>query len=63
MRTLRKTRNLEVVQTLLGHTDIKATVTFYTEALAEDLREAMEKTWVRARERKPQEKPRRSEKP
>ena len=44
MRTLRKTRNLEVVQTLLGHTDIKATVTFYTEALAEDLREAMEKT-------------------
>ncbi|WP_316158741.1 MULTISPECIES: site-specific integrase [unclassified Bradyrhizobium] len=42
MRTLRKTRNLKVVQTLLGHTDIKTTATFYTDALVEDLREAME---------------------
>jgi integrase len=44
MRTLRKTRNLKVVQKLLGHTDIKTTAEFYTDALVDDLREAMEET-------------------
>lgn len=44
MRTLRKTRNLRVVQELLGHTDIKTTATFYTAATVEDVREAMEET-------------------
>lgn len=44
MRTLRKTRNLRVVQELLGHTDIKTTATFYTAANVEDLRQAMEET-------------------
>lgn len=53
MRTLRKTRNLKVVQTLLGHTDIKTTATFYTDALVEDLREAMEEASERLNERKP----------
>lgn len=47
MRTLRKTRNLKTVQKMLGHTDIKTTATFYTDALVEDLREAMEETSVR----------------
>jgi len=42
MRTLRKTRNLKAVQKLLGHTDIRTTSLFYTDALVEDLREAME---------------------
>jgi integrase len=44
MRTLRKTRNLRVVQELLGHTDIKTTATFYTTALVDDVRAAMEET-------------------
>jgi integrase len=44
MRTLRKTGNLKVVQTLLGHADIKTTATFYTDATVEDLRAAMEQT-------------------
>ncbi|MFK4622532.1 tyrosine-type recombinase/integrase [Bradyrhizobium diazoefficiens] len=44
MRTLRKTGNLKVVQTLLGHADIKTTATFYTDATVEDLRQAMEAT-------------------
>ncbi|WP_315759345.1 tyrosine-type recombinase/integrase [Bradyrhizobium sp. SZCCHNRI2007] len=52
MRTLRRTRNLKVVQTLLGHTDIKTTATFYTDALVEDLREAMEETSYRKPARK-----------
>ncbi|WP_316214343.1 site-specific integrase [Bradyrhizobium sp. SZCCHNR2032] len=47
MRTLRKTRNLKVVQELLGHTDIKTTAEFYTAALVEDLRAAMEETHAR----------------
>ena len=42
MRTLRKTRNLKAVQKLLGHTDIRTTAQFYTDALVEDLRQAME---------------------
>jgi site-specific recombinase XerD len=41
IRTLRKTRNLKAVQKLLGHTDIRATAQFYTDALVEDLRQAM----------------------
>jgi integrase len=44
MRTLRRTKNLRVVQELLGHTEIKTTATFYTAALVEDLRSAMEET-------------------
>lgn len=44
MRTLRRTKNLRVVQELLGHTEIKTTATFYTAALVEDLRNAMEET-------------------
>jgi integrase len=44
MRTLRKTRNFRVVQELLGHTDIKTTATFYTTALVDDVRAAMEET-------------------
>lgn len=44
MRTLRKTGNLRVVQGLLGHTDIKTTATFYTTALVDDVRAAMEAT-------------------
>jgi integrase len=42
MRTLRRTRNLRVVQELLGHTDIKTTADFYTAAMVDDLRAAME---------------------
>jgi integrase len=44
MRTLRRTKNLRVVQQLLGHTEIKTTATFYTAALVDDLRNAMEET-------------------
>ncbi|MFB6460489.1 tyrosine-type recombinase/integrase [Bradyrhizobium tunisiense] len=44
MRTLRKTRNLRVVQELLGHTDIKTTAMFYTAATVDDVRQAMEET-------------------
>jgi len=44
MRTLRRTGNLKVVQTLLGHSSIKTTSEFYTTALVEDLRAAMEAT-------------------
>jgi integrase len=44
MRTLRETGNLRVVQKLLGHTDISVTSKFYTDALVEDLRQAMEAT-------------------
>jgi len=44
MRTLRKTRNLRVVQELLGHTDIKTTSIFYTAATVDDVRQAMEET-------------------
>jgi integrase len=44
MRTLRKTRNLKLVQKLLGHTDIKTTAEFYTDALVDDLRAGMEET-------------------
>lgn len=44
MRTLRKTRNLRVVQELLGHTDIKTTASFYTAATVDDVRQAMEET-------------------
>lgn len=44
MRTLRKTGNLRIVQSLLGHTDIKTTATFYTDALVDDVRAAMEET-------------------
>jgi len=44
MRTLRRTGNLKVVQTLLGHSDIKTTAIFYTDAMVEDLRAAMEAT-------------------
>lgn len=52
MRTLRRTGNLRTVQKLLGHTDIKTTATFYTDALVEDLRAAMEETSARPTERK-----------
>ena len=47
MRTLRRTKNLRVVQELLGHTEIKTTATFYTAALVDDLRDAMEETTPR----------------
>jgi site-specific recombinase XerD len=44
MRTLRKTRNLKLVQTLLDHSSINTTSEFYTAALIDDLRDGMEET-------------------
>ncbi len=44
MRTLRKTRNLRLVQEQLGHATIKTTAEFYTHATVEDIRLAMEET-------------------
>jgi integrase len=44
MRTLRATGNLKTVQVLLGHTDIKITAQFYTDATLGDLRAAMDAT-------------------
>lgn len=44
MRTLRQTGNLRVVQKILGHTDIKITAQFYTDATVDDMRAAMEAT-------------------
>lgn len=44
MRTLRKTRNLRLVQALLDHADIGTTAEFYTDALVDDLRAGMEET-------------------
>ncbi|MCA1381270.1 tyrosine-type recombinase/integrase [Bradyrhizobium sp. BRP23] len=43
-RTLRKTRNLKLVQTMLDHSDIKTTADFYADVLIEDLRAGMEET-------------------
>lgn len=44
MRTLRTTRNLRTVQTLLGHAKITTTAEFYTDANLEDLRQALDET-------------------
>jgi integrase len=44
MRMLRSTGNLKHAQKLLGHSDIAITAKFYTDALLEDLRGAMEQT-------------------
>jgi integrase len=44
MRTLRATGNLRVVQGILGHSDIAITAKFYTDALVDDMRAAMETT-------------------
>jgi site-specific recombinase XerD len=44
MRTLRKTRNLRLVQSLLDHSSITTTAEFYTTALVDDLRAGMEET-------------------
>lgn len=44
MRTLRRTRNLKLVQTLLDHSSIATTAEFYTAALVDDLRAGMEET-------------------
>ena len=43
-RTLRKTVNLKVVQTLLGHSTIAITAEFYANVTVEDVRSAMEAT-------------------
>jgi site-specific recombinase XerD len=43
-RPLRATGNLRVVQGILGHSDIAITAKFYTDALVDDMRAAMEKT-------------------
>lgn len=44
MRVLRATGNLKAVQKILGHSDIAITAKFYTDALLEDQRAAMETT-------------------
>ena len=44
MRTLRATGNLRFVQGILGHSDIAITARFYTDALVDDMRAAMETT-------------------
>lgn len=44
MRTLRSTGNLKVTQKLLRHSDIAITAKFYTDALVEDIRDALETT-------------------
>jgi integrase len=44
MRTLRATGNLKTTQKLLGHSDISTTARFYTDALVDDVRAAMEAT-------------------
>jgi integrase len=44
MRTLRATGNLKTTQKLLGHSDISTTARFYTDALVDDVRAAMETT-------------------
>lgn len=44
MRTLRATGNLKLVQKQLGHSDIATTARFYTDALVDDIRAAMELT-------------------
>jgi len=44
MRTLRATGNLKTTQKLLGHSDISTTARFYTDALVDDIRDAMEAT-------------------
>ena len=44
MRTLRATGNLKTTQKLLGHSDISTTAKFYTDALVDDVRAAMETT-------------------
>jgi integrase len=43
-RTLRATRNLRHVQTLLGHTEINTTAKFYTDTTMADLREGLNRT-------------------
>ena len=43
-RTLRKTGNLKVVQTLLGHSTIAITAEFFANETVEDVRAAMEAT-------------------
>jgi integrase len=52
MRTLRATGNLKTTQKLLGHSDISTTAKFYTDALVEDVRAAMEATAEHVRSRK-----------
>lgn len=44
MRTLRATGNLKVVQKLLRHSDVAITAKFYTDALVDDIRDALETT-------------------
>lgn len=53
MRTLRSTGNLKLAQRVLGHADIGTTAKFYTDALVEDVRAAMERTatWKKSREK------------
>jgi integrase len=46
MRTLRTTGNMKTTQKLLGHSDISTTSRFYTDALVEDVRAAMEATEI-----------------
>jgi integrase len=48
-RTLRKTGNLKVVQTLLGHSAIAITAEFYANVTVEDVRAAMEARPSRSR--------------
>lgn len=52
MRNLRATGNLKHVQGLLGHSDIKTTADFYTDALLEDLRAGLEATSTDIKSRK-----------
>lgn len=44
MRVLRATGNLRFVQGILGHSDIAITAKFYTDAIVDDMRAAMETT-------------------
>ncbi len=57
-RTLRKTGNLKVVQTLLGHSTIAITADFYANVTVEDVCAAMEATGAA----EPAERPRSSRK-
>ena len=43
-RTLRATGNLRLTQTLLGHSEIETTTTFYTETKLADLRDGLNRT-------------------
>ncbi|MDQ2084597.1 tyrosine-type recombinase/integrase [Xanthobacteraceae bacterium Astr-EGSB] len=51
-RTLRATGNLKIVQTMLGHADIKTTSEFYADVLVDDVRRAMDLTAVDVESRK-----------